>query len=97
MNWRMFSLSFMATSVLTVTAFSQSFVSQYKGLPYQDTRYSGGPQKIPGKELCAYYDLGGEGIAYHYTTTKNHGRRMLNAAGGADLHAYRIHGGAENT
>jgi hypothetical protein len=31
-------------------------------LPYHDSRYSGGPQKIPGKVLCAYYDLGGEGV-----------------------------------
>ena len=43
-------------------AFSQSFLSQYKGLPYHDSRYQGGPQKIPGRVLCAYYDLGGEGV-----------------------------------
>jgi len=97
MNWRMFSLSFMATSVLTVTAFSQSFVSQYKGLPYQDTRYSGGPQKIPGKVLCAYYDLGGEGVAYHDTDPKNHGSGELNPADGTYLNEFRIHEGVDTS
>jgi len=28
------------------------------------------PQKIPGKLQCAYYDFGGEGIAYHDTDAK---------------------------
>src|SRR5580692_4755846 len=65
-RWRMsrraFSWCFIAASILSSTSFSQSFfsLSQYKGLPYQDSRYSGGPQKLPGKVLCAYYDLGGE-------------------------------------
>ncbi len=53
--------------MLATTAFSQSFLSQYKGVPYHDSRYQNGPQKIPGRVLCAYYDLGGEGVAYHDT------------------------------
>jgi len=31
----------------------------YRGLPYRGSRYQGGSQKIPGRVLCAYYDLGG--------------------------------------
>jgi len=54
---RVFSLCFVVTSMLSAIAFSQSFLSQYKGLPYHDSRYQGGPQKIPGRVLCAYYDL----------------------------------------
>jgi hypothetical protein len=42
--------------MLPAITFSQSFLSQYKGLPYHDSRYQGGPQKIPGRVLCAYYD-----------------------------------------
>src|SRR5258708_13348247 len=97
MNWKMFSLCFIAASVLTATAFSQSFSSQYKGSPYQGTRYSGGPQKIPGKVLCAYYDLGGEGVAYHDTDPKNHGSGELNPADGTYLNEFRIHEGVDTS
>ena len=45
MNPRVFSVCFMAASILPTTAFSQSFLSQYKGLPYHDSRYQGGAQK----------------------------------------------------
>jgi hypothetical protein len=58
MSRRVFSFCFVAAMMSPTIAFSQSFLSQYKGLPYHDSRYSGGPQKIPGKVLCAYYDLG---------------------------------------
>ena len=30
-----------------------------------------GPQQIPGRVECAYYDLGGEGVAYHDTDPTN--------------------------
>ncbi len=29
-----------------------------------------GAQKIPGKVECAYYDRGGEGVAYHDSDSK---------------------------
>ncbi len=97
MNWRIFSLGFIAASVLTATAFSQSFLSHYKGLPFHDSRYSGGPQKIPGKLLCAYYDLGGEGVAYHDSDPKNHGSGELNPADGSYLNEFRIHEGVDTS
>jgi len=37
----------------------------YRGKPFHDSVYHGGAQKIPGRVQCAYYDLGGEGVAYH--------------------------------
>jgi hypothetical protein len=97
MNQRVLSVCFMVASILSPTAFSQSFVSQYKGLPYQDSRYSGGPQKIPGKVLCAYYDLGGEGVAYHDTDAKNHGSGELNPADGSYLNEFRIQEGVDTS
>src|ERR1700730_17421982 len=97
MNWRMFSLCFIAASVLTATAFSQSFLRQYKSSPYHDTRYSGGPQEIPGKVLCAYYDLGGEGIAYHDTDPKNHGSGELNPSDGTYLIYFHAHEGVDTS
>jgi hypothetical protein len=87
----------MVASILPTTAFSQSFLSQYKGLPYHDSRYRGGPQKIPGKVVCAYYDLGGEGVAYHDTDPKNHGSGELNPADGTYLNEFRIHEGVDTS
>jgi lipocalin len=49
------------------------FLKNYKGTPYEDSRYPSGAQKIPGKVQCAYYDRGGEGIAYHDSDSKNSG------------------------
>lgn len=79
------------------TAFSQSFVSQYKGVPYQDGHYQGGPQKIPGRVFCAYYDLGGEGVAYHDTDPKNHGSGELNPADGTYLNEFRLQEGVDTS
>src|ERR1039458_4549689 len=57
----------------------------------------GGPQKIPGKVLCAYYDLGGEGVAYHDSDPKNHGSGELNPADGTYLNEFRIHEGVDTS
>jgi len=72
-------------------------LKQYKGVPYHDTRYRGGPQQIPDKVLCAYYDLGGEGVAYHDTDPKNHGSGELNTAYGTYLNEFRIHEGVDTS
>src|ERR1700692_3075492 len=97
MSCQVFSLCFVAGLMLPATAFSQSSLNQYKGLPYHDSRYSGGPQKIPGKVWCAYYDLGGEGVAYHDTDPKNHGSGELNPADGSYLNEFRIHEGVDTS
>jgi hypothetical protein len=73
MSQRVFPLCLIAVLLFPATAFPQSLLSQYKGLPYHDSRHRGGPQKIPGRALCDYYDLGGEGVGYHDTDPKNHG------------------------
>src|SRR5260370_8300548 len=90
MSRRAVSLCFVAASMLPAIAFSQSFLSQYKRLPYHDSRYQGDPQKIPGRLLCAYYDLGGEGVAYHDSDAQNHGSGELNPADGSYLNEFRI-------
>jgi len=71
------------------------FLRTYKGTPYHDSRVHGGAQKIPGKVLCAYYDLGGEGIAYHDSDAKNNGSGALNPADGSYLNEFRIHEGVD--
>lgn len=72
-----------------VSASQKSFLKNYKGTPYADMRYSGGPQKIPGKVECAYYDRGGEGVAYHDIDAKNNGSGGLNPADGTYLNEFR--------
>ena len=54
----------------------------YQGKPFQDSAYHGGPQTIPGRVQCAYYDFGGEGVAYHDSDATNHGSGGLNPANG---------------
>jgi hypothetical protein len=97
MSRRAFSVCFVAALMSPTTALSQSFVSQYKGLPYHDSRHGGGAQKIPGKVLCAYYDLGGEGVAYHDTDPKNHGSGELNPADGTYLNEFRMYEGVDTS
>src|SRR6266850_5200910 len=97
MSLRILSLCFIAASMLTATALSQSFLRQYKGVPYHDSRFNGSPQKIPGRVLCAYFDLGGEGVAYHDSDAKNHGSGELNPADGTYLNEFRIYEGVDTS
>ena len=97
MGRRALFLCLTAASMLAANAYSQSFLGQYKGLPYRDTRYQDGPQKIPGWVLCAYYDLGGEGVAYHDSDPKNHGNGELNPADGNYLNEFRIQEGVDTS
>jgi hypothetical protein len=73
------------------------FLSNYKGMPYEDSRYHEGAQKIPGKVYCAYYDRGGEGVAYHDADAKNNGSGALNPANGTYLNEFRIGEGVDTS
>ena len=57
---------------------ASTFPTNYQGKPFEDQVYRGGPQVIPGRVECAYFDLGGEGIAYHDADAINHGSGELN-------------------
>src|SRR5271163_2327086 len=60
-HWTMLLVpGFAFTGAAVLGAPQTDFMAQYKGTPYHDGRYQDGAQKIPGKVLCAYYDLGGE-------------------------------------
>jgi len=71
------------------------FLAQYKGTPYHDSRYTGGAQVVPGVVMCAYYDLGGEGVAYHDSDVKNNGSGALNPANGTYLNEFRMNEGVD--
>lgn len=74
-----------------------SFLKNYKGIPFTDSRYHDGPQKIPGKVQCAYYDRGGEGIAYHDADARNNGSGALNPANGTYLNEFRMVEGVDTS
>jgi hypothetical protein len=82
--------------LLTATLHAQ-FPANYKGTPYTDSRHTTAPQQIPGIVHCAFYDNGGEGIAYHDTDPVNHGSGELNPADGSYLHEFRIHEGVDTS
>jgi hypothetical protein len=69
----------------------------YRGEPFHDSQYRGGPQKIPGRVQCAYYDLGGEGVAYHDADAKNQGSGGLNPADGTYLNQFRMDEGVDTS
>lgn len=76
---------------------AEDFLAQYKGTPFHDSQYQGGPQAIPGKVMFAYYDLGGEGVAYHDTDAENRGSGMLNPANGTYLNEFRKDEGVDTS
>ncbi len=76
-------------------ASSAGFLAHYKGTSFEDSRYHGGSQQIPGKVMCAYYDLGGEGVAYHDSDAVNNGSGKLNPADGSYLNEFRMKEGVD--
>lgn len=67
-----------------------SSCDSYKGRPF-----AGVPQEIPGRVQCEYYDLGGEGVAYHDSDIVNNGSGKLNPVNGNPLHEFRINEGVD--
>lgn len=65
--------------------------------PFTDAHHPIGAQPIPGIVQCAYYDSGGEGIAYHDTDAVNHGSGELNPADGSYLNEFRMHEGVDTS
>ena len=87
-------LSLVALLVIPAIA-QEGFLAAYKGTPFHDSRYSGGAQKIPGQVMCAYFDLGGDGVAYHDADAKNNGSGALNPSNGTYLNEFRMHEGVD--
>jgi len=88
-------LGLVALAVCLMGASTRGFLDHYKGTPFEDSRYHGGAQQIPGKVLCAYYDRGGEGVAYHDSDAANHGSGALNPADGSYLNEFRMGEGVD--
>jgi hypothetical protein len=76
--------------VVTLTGSCDSVRSRpYRGRPFSGTAYHTGPQAVPGKIQCEYFDSGGEGIAYHDSDSTNSGSGGLNPADGTVLNEFR--------
>jgi hypothetical protein len=94
------SIAFLSAALFVAVSAAQSgsnLLSQYKGTPFHDSKYGGGPQKIPGTVMCAYYDLGGEGVAYHDVDAKNNGSGALNPANGTYMNEFRMKEGVDTS
>jgi hypothetical protein len=72
-RFRLFIFSFLLLVFMPAGTNAQ-IPLDYKGKPfYDDTLSFKGPQVIPGRIELAYYDFGGEGVAYHDSTAANDG------------------------
>lgn len=93
MNTRNILSTLSVVTILTATGMLESCNSgknDYKGNPFSDSVYNSGPQTIPGKLQCEYYDFGGEGVAFHDSDSINSGSGSLNPADGSYLNEFRI-------
>jgi hypothetical protein len=86
----MFARSILSSCILVACAYSSEVPPDYKGEPYHDSIHGRDPQRIPGRVQCAFFDLGGEGVAYHTADTRNHGSGELNPANGTYLNEFRM-------
>lgn len=66
---------------LVPSLFYAQLPAGYRGKPFADSAYRSGPQQIPGRVELAYYDLGGEGVAYHDSTAANEGAALNHTTG----------------
>lgn len=82
-----FNLSY--SQVLGKSA-QNDFFKNYKGKPWNNRA-----QEIPGKIHCEWYDLGGEGIAFHDKDSINNGSGKLNPANGTFLNEFRMKEGVD--
>ncbi len=66
-----------------------ALISVAAAAPFGDRVHPPAPQRIPGAVFCAYYDAGGEGVAYHDTEAENQGSGKLNPVDGSYLNEFR--------
>ncbi len=87
MDYRMFrSVSLLVLTLAISSVIQAQIPKDYKGKPFEDKYYKLGPQVIPGRVELAYYDLGGEGVAYHDVTPENEGSKLNH-----EVHDYGSH------
>ena len=85
-----FSLSLILLGSFFFTTLASGKPHRYAGRPFEDSVYHGGPQLMPGRALCAYCDLGGEGVVYHDSDAKNNSSGSLHPADGTYLNQLHV-------
>jgi hypothetical protein len=81
----------MKHNILLLTLFCMACSSSLNiGKPFDDKK-----QQIPGRVQCEYFDLGGEGTAYHDVDILNDGSGKLNPANGNVLNEFRMNEGVD--
>lgn len=67
---------------MTVLGAAGNLPDGYQGTPYADALHKGAKkgtaQQVPGRVEAAWFDEGGEGVAYHDSDAVNHGSGELN-------------------
>ncbi len=80
MQWRKSLLMKIFSQVILLSLFFScsglALPPGYQGKPFKDQNHNLGPQVIPGKIQCAFYDMGGEGVAVHDTDATNNGAKL---------------------
>jgi hypothetical protein len=74
-----------------------SFIDLRFSRPFKDAKYQGGAQNIPGRVMVAYYDFGGEGLAYHDSDAVNHGSGELTPIDGTYRNGFRANENVDTT
>ena len=86
-KYKIFYIKFLMSLLVSTMHATAQLPVGYRGIPYKDSVYTGnklnpfGAQNLPGRVELAYYDLGGEGIAYHDNTPFNEGALLNQQAG----------------
>jgi Carbohydrate binding module (family 6) len=71
-------LLFTPLLILTIVSCQKKSHDEKSTSPYRDSLHTQVIQTIPGRIQCEYFDLGGEGIAYHDSDSSNRGSGGLN-------------------
>ena len=90
MKNRLNQLALICTAIFIAFAAQTNAQKNYKGKAWNSNI-----QQIPGKIQCEFYDVGGEGVAYHDTDSVNNGSGRLNPANGTFLNEFRMNEGVD--
>ena len=86
---------FNPTTLLLIVLLVSNGIFSFSQKNYKGKPWDGNIQQIPGKIQCEFYDIGGEGVAYHDTDSTNNGSGRLNPANGSFLNEFRMNEGVD--
>ena len=81
--------------LLLIIVCSNSNVAVSQSLLLKGQAWQHKAQQIPGRIQCEFYNVGGEGVAYHDADTANNGSGKLNPVDGTFLNEFRMKEGVD--